>query len=433
MDEKISNDNKGVLLNIKSNYILKQIFNNLSEKKKLQIIKYNKNIQEKINKSIDDYKKYYYRTIIEIFPKQKEDKYNQDKNVDKNYFINIGEKEESFFHIYFNNELAETKRNYYNKEEKIYKIKVIIDYDIKSFKELFKDCQCIELINFIRFKRNDIINMSYMFYGCKSLQEVNFNGNFNSNNKINMNYMPYGNSFVNLNNFNANNNINTNYMPYGYPSMNLNNFNTNNNINTNYMPQYYPLVNYNNFNTNNKINMTYMPYYYPLVNYNNFNTNLNYNPNGNSLVNLDDFNTSNVTDMSYMFYGCKKIKKLYLNKFNTNNVTNMSYMFYHCNSLKKLNLDNFNTNNVIDMSYMFCKCWTLKKLNLENFNTNNVTNMSYMFSNCSSLKEIILNSFNVNDKTNIEGLFLFSNRELKNKIFSLNGNLKERIALENNN
>ena len=44
---------------IKSNYILKEITDHLSKYKLLKIINYNKNIQDKLNMGIIDYKKYY--------------------------------------------------------------------------------------------------------------------------------------------------------------------------------------------------------------------------------------------------------------------------------------------------------------------------------------------------------------------------------------
>ena len=65
------------------------------------------------------------------------------------------------------------------------KIKIIIDYQVKSFKELFYKCECIESINFKKFYRNNINNMNHMFFGCILLKELNFN-NFNTNNVTNM-------------------------------------------------------------------------------------------------------------------------------------------------------------------------------------------------------------------------------------------------------
>ena len=58
--------------NIKSKYILQRIFAYLTEKKQLQIIKYNKNIQQKFEKDINDYKNYK-KIIIELTPINKEE------------------------------------------------------------------------------------------------------------------------------------------------------------------------------------------------------------------------------------------------------------------------------------------------------------------------------------------------------------------------
>ena len=63
------NDNKNYFRNIKSNYRLKQIFKNIKENKLLDIIKYNKNIQKRLNIGINDYIEYYNKIIIDIFPR----------------------------------------------------------------------------------------------------------------------------------------------------------------------------------------------------------------------------------------------------------------------------------------------------------------------------------------------------------------------------
>ena len=47
-----------ILKKIKSNYFLERIFNNILKKNSLEIVKYNKNIQNRINLSIKDYKDY---------------------------------------------------------------------------------------------------------------------------------------------------------------------------------------------------------------------------------------------------------------------------------------------------------------------------------------------------------------------------------------
>ena len=62
-----------IIENIKSRYILSKIYNNTTIKKKLEIVNYNKKIQNRINLSIKDYKEYSetFTTIeIEIIPKK---------------------------------------------------------------------------------------------------------------------------------------------------------------------------------------------------------------------------------------------------------------------------------------------------------------------------------------------------------------------------
>ena len=93
-ESKLINTNNQ-LKNIKSNLILKICFNYISKRKLLEIIKYNKNIQKRINKDLTHYKEYsekYTSIEIEIIPMK--DKYSK--------FINIKEKDKEYYHIYFN-------------------------------------------------------------------------------------------------------------------------------------------------------------------------------------------------------------------------------------------------------------------------------------------------------------------------------------------
>ena len=159
---------KDNLKKVRSQYILKQILINLRKNLLLQIFRYNKNMQKKLNFTFNDYKNYkkiYSKIELEIIPAE--------KKIGK--FINIINKsEETYFQIYFNNDKKCTKCNELYKINNINKIRINIDYPIKSFKELFKDCRCIESITFKKFYRNNITDMSYMFDGCRSLKELNF-------------------------------------------------------------------------------------------------------------------------------------------------------------------------------------------------------------------------------------------------------------------
>ena len=70
--------------------------------------------------------------------------------MDSKYIINTGKEIEK-------SNIIKSKNKYeINKKDKITKIKIIIDYQVKSFKELFSGCKCIESITFKKFYRNNI-------------------------------------------------------------------------------------------------------------------------------------------------------------------------------------------------------------------------------------------------------------------------------------
>ena len=182
-------------------------------------------LQKRMNLNINDYERYsalYSSIEIELKP----------VNNEYGKFINIPESEKEYYHIYFNDKKQEIKRNYFNKEDKINKIKIKIDYQAKSFKELF-DCSCAESIYFKKFYMNNITDMKYMFYKCSSLKELNLL-NFNTINVTDMSYMFYNCSSLNelnLSNFNTINVIDMRDMFYKCSSLiklNLSSFNTNN-------------------------------------------------------------------------------------------------------------------------------------------------------------------------------------------------------------
>ena len=81
-----------MLENLKSHYILEIILNYITKKKSLEIIKYNKKIQQRLNINIKDYKNYsemYSSIEIDIIPIT--DKYRK--------FINVSEQDKKQFFI----------------------------------------------------------------------------------------------------------------------------------------------------------------------------------------------------------------------------------------------------------------------------------------------------------------------------------------------
>jgi len=263
-----------IIDNIESNYILSDIYDIMTKKKKLEIVKYNKKIQNRLNLSIKDYKEFS-NIEIEIIPTK--DKYGK--------FINVNKKDKFYYHIYFNDNKKEIKNQYeIKKRDKVRKIKIIIDYEVKSFERLFYWCDCIESINFKKFKRNNITDMSCMFAICSSLKELNLT-NFNTNNVTNMSSMFYGCSLlkkINLTNFNTNKVIDMYWMFYGCSSL--------------------------------------------------------------KEINLTNFNTNNVRIMYGMFCDCSSLKELNLTNFNYNNLIDMKGIFKGCSDDLKRKIKSENRN-----------------------------------------------------------------------------------------
>ena len=268
-------NNRNLLLKIKSKYILRQIFDNIQQIRKLNIIRYNKNIKKSLDVVINDYIIEYSKIEIEIFP----DQYKHGK------FINIANKKnESYFHIYFNDQKEEAKTKRINRWEYFgneTKIRIVIDHKIKSLFQLFKGCKCIKKINFIKFNRNDIKNFSQMFEGCLSLEELDIS-KLIMEKATDMSHMfSYCTELKELR-----------------------------------LP---------NFNTNNVTNLFGMFYKCSSL----------------EKINLTSLVVDKVENMSDMFYECSSLTELDINHFNTTKLTEMHHMFYKCSSLKELNISNF--------------------------------------------------------------------------------------------
>ena len=211
--------------NLKSDYFLERLFSYMKKNRSLEIMKINKELQKRLNLTIISYKEYSQSyTPIEIELTLENDKFGK--------FFNIPKDEKEYCHIYFDNSNEEIKRNKLDKNEKVNTIKIIIDHQVKSFRYLFCFCNCICSINFKKFYRTNITNMSGMFYGCYSLKELNLS-NFNTNKVTDMNNMFSQCSSLkklNLSSFNTINVKDMNSMFYHCRSLtelNISNFKTN--------------------------------------------------------------------------------------------------------------------------------------------------------------------------------------------------------------
>jgi len=128
-------NSNNMLNNLKNDYFILILFEYMSKRKSLKMIKYNKNIQKRIDINIKDYKDYskkYTSIELEIIPMK--DKYGK--------YINFEEKDKEYYHIYFNdNKEEEIKNTSINENHNIAKINIIIDYQVESFSCLFENCE----------------------------------------------------------------------------------------------------------------------------------------------------------------------------------------------------------------------------------------------------------------------------------------------------
>ena len=268
--------------NIKSKYILNIIIKDYIPKRKYYLLaQYNKNLQEKLELNLKDYKelhrRLFYSIELELIP-------IKDLEPDiKYYFIRTFENK-AYYHIYFNNDHLETKRNYIMKKDKVDKIKIKLDMEIKSLKKLFNDCSVIKEIKFIKFNRDDFTDMSEMFYGCKFLDKLDIRL-LKTNNVIKMNWM-----FT---------------LCESLSEIDIRNFNTN--------------------KVTDMMNLFSGCYRLKKIEFN--------------------FNTENVISMRNMFFGCKSLRYIDISNFDTSNVKDFSEMFSECINLENLDITKFNLFN----------------------------------------------------------------------------------------
>ena len=124
-----------MLKNIKSIYI------DVWEEVYLKLVHHNKELQEKLDISIEQFKNYK-QVEIEIIPE-----FMDEEEIFKCKFINVFNKfcKSILIHRFFDD--VEIKRNYIKGNEKISRIKIIIDGEAKNFNYLFSGCECIKKLN----------------------------------------------------------------------------------------------------------------------------------------------------------------------------------------------------------------------------------------------------------------------------------------------
>ena len=291
--DKTNSINNLILLDgVKSNYILTKLTQNLSRKTLLNMIRYNKQLQRKLNIELKDYEAYL-QTEIELNFVQSY------SNLEPINFINyVGDK--NYYHIFYNDSEQEGK-----KEENIRKIRIIIDRYIKSFKKLFYRCEAKE-INIIKCNRKDIINMNSMFKECRFLKKLNIS-NLETEKVTNMGEMFSECSELkelDVSKFNTSN-VKDMHLMFG---------------NCKSLEQ----LDLQNFNTSKVNDMSYMFSHCTSL----------------KKINLENFNTKNVINMEGMFFHCYSLIDVDISKFNFENFPIVYSMFAFCLKYLKHKISN---------------------------------------------------------------------------------------------
>ena len=264
------------------NFLRILFFKLFTETKYLNILKYNKGLQTKLNLSLENYKKYN-QIKIEVIPIV-----NLKEKDEENIFINTVENE-SLYHIYFNESNEEIERKYIKNNEKISKIIILIDIEVESLRDLFHGCESIKEIKFISFNRKNIIDMGYMFAKCSNLINLDIS-KIKTDNVTHMEYM-----------FNECSKL---------ENLNLSNFKTDK---VEYMNDMFSFcsnlseLNLSNFKIDCVKNMNSM-----------FSACYNLKE-----LNISSFKTEQVEDMSQMLYECHSLQDLDISNLNINEYVNV--------------------------------------------------------------------------------------------------------------
>ena len=194
---------------------------------------------------------------------------------------------------------------------------------------------------------NNIIDASYMFSGCKSLNSIDNISKWKTHNIINMSYI------------------------------------------FSYCESLKSLQDISKWITNNVKNMSYMFWGCKSLN---------------SLSDISEWNTDNLKDMSFMFEGCESLISLPdISKLNTDKVTNMSCMFSRCKSLNTFpDISKWRIKNVTDISHMFYECKSSNSLpdiyfydQKKNTKNSKLKNIAFKFNLQSTKIQMMINELKI--------------------------------------
>ena len=273
--------------------------------------------------------------------------------------------------------------------------------NITDMSFMFYYCSLLTELDVSSFDTSNVTDMSSMFYNCSSLTELDLS-NFRSDNLSKAESMfgeCYSIEKLNLKNFNLASTYNGSSIidTNDVYELIIDNWVIPSNFGS-ILEMFY------NASTISAKNITISGSAYGLfADYNSYGTL--------KRIDVSGGNLSNCTNMSEMFYGNSQLEEIIgLDTWNTSNVEYISSMFYGCSSLTSIDLSSFDTLKINDMSYMFYGCNSVEEIDLSGFDTINVENTNSMFEDCTSLQKIYAYSSFVNTNI-IYSDYMFNNDE----------------------
>ena len=140
------------------------------------------------------------------------------------------------------------------------------------------------------------------------------------------------------------------------------------------------------------------------------------------IVSLDTskWDLSNVTNAGKVFMDCYSLRNIDVINWDLGKVTDIRHMFGSCQVLSDINVSRWNTSNINIMQCLFHNCFKLTTIDVSNWDTRNVTNMHGLFDDIGgksteAIETLDLSNWNFDNVTLITNFLNATDRELNIK------------------
>lgn len=252
----------------------------------------------------------------------------------------------------------------------------------------------------------NLTTMSYMFYGCSNLKEIDLSGQ-NTSNVTSMSYMfSYDTSSMNntmtietikLKDIDTSNVTSMSYMFYkceNLKELDLSDFNVNNLKYMNGM--------FWNCRLLDHLDLTSFNGCKPIQCDNLFDTCLKLTET--DLGVTENWDMSDVTSMYAMFRNTG-ITKIDLSRWNTSKNTRTQGFFGYCKKLVEAKVSNWDMSNVTTINMFFQNCTSLTEIDISGWVTPKVTTTYSMFEGCTALQKIDMRNLTFDKVTSSSNMF----------------------------